>query len=227
MRFYDRFLKGVKPTVQRPAGRGPDQRRQVARRGQLAPRRRDGLHQPAAAGHLHRRRPGRRHQPRLRRRLDDLPAAAPRRAPGRLRQGRSSTSPPPCRGANLVVDVYDLDQSGTGPLITRQGYLVRQRRQGHARPLVGRLEGRAGPPDRRPRDRRQRRLVDPRSRPLGDGHGRRRHGDAAVPAPSERTRTIQGDPGTQLAGLPVARRSPFRRRRSRARSRPPSRCLRR
>ena len=28
--------------------------------------------------------------------------------------------------ANLVVDVYDLDESGTGPLITRQGFLVRQ-----------------------------------------------------------------------------------------------------
>lgn len=27
--------------------------------------------------------------------------------------------------ANLVVDVYDLDQNGTGPLITRQGHLVR------------------------------------------------------------------------------------------------------
>ncbi len=29
-------------------------------------------------------------------------------------------------GSNLVVDVYDLDQAGTGPLITRQGYLVRE-----------------------------------------------------------------------------------------------------
>ena len=27
--------------------------------------------------------------------------------------------------ANLVVDVYDLDGNGTGPLITRQGHLVR------------------------------------------------------------------------------------------------------
>ena len=27
--------------------------------------------------------------------------------------------------ANLVVDVYDLDESGTGPLITRQGFLAR------------------------------------------------------------------------------------------------------
>jgi hypothetical protein len=27
--------------------------------------------------------------------------------------------------ANLVVDVYDLDAGGRGPLITRQGYLVR------------------------------------------------------------------------------------------------------
>jgi hypothetical protein len=27
--------------------------------------------------------------------------------------------------ANLVVDVYDLDENGTGPLITRQGFLAR------------------------------------------------------------------------------------------------------
>jgi predicted acyl esterase len=27
--------------------------------------------------------------------------------------------------ANLVVDVYDLDQDGTGPLVTRQGFLAR------------------------------------------------------------------------------------------------------
>jgi hypothetical protein len=27
--------------------------------------------------------------------------------------------------ANLVVDVYDLDENGSGPLITRQGYLIR------------------------------------------------------------------------------------------------------
>ena len=27
--------------------------------------------------------------------------------------------------ANLVVDVYDLDASGAGPLITRQGHLIR------------------------------------------------------------------------------------------------------
>jgi uncharacterized protein len=33
-----------------------------------------------------------------------------------------STSLP---NANLVLDVYDLDASGTGPLITRQGHLVR------------------------------------------------------------------------------------------------------
>ena len=26
--------------------------------------------------------------------------------------------------ANLVVDVYELDESGTGPLITRQGFLA-------------------------------------------------------------------------------------------------------
>jgi hypothetical protein len=27
--------------------------------------------------------------------------------------------------ANLVVDVYDLDEFGIGPLITRQGFLAR------------------------------------------------------------------------------------------------------
>jgi hypothetical protein len=29
------------------------------------------------------------------------------------------------RDANLVVDVYDLDEKGEGPLITRQGFLAR------------------------------------------------------------------------------------------------------
>ena len=31
----------------------------------------------------------------------------------------------PLLNANLVVDVYDLDPSGHGPLITRQGHLIR------------------------------------------------------------------------------------------------------
>ena len=35
---------------------------------------------------------------------------------------RASTTLP---NANLVVDVYDLDGNGTGPLISRQGHLVR------------------------------------------------------------------------------------------------------
>ena len=40
---------------------------------------------------------------------------------GRVNVDVSSTMP----RANLVVDVYDLDANGTGPLITRQGHMVR------------------------------------------------------------------------------------------------------
>ena len=100
--------------------------------------------------------------------------------------------------SNLVVDVYDLDKDGTGPLITRQGHLVRNN---------GTL------------------TLDLWSAdwklPAGHRIGVRitdANGDWWIHAPTlqdvtvhsaevtlpflrnKRTKTIQGDPGTQLAG---------------------------
>ena len=82
--------------------------------------------------------------------------------------------------ANLVVDVYDLDEYGIGPLVTRQGFLARSERREDARPMVGRLEDPGRPPDRRASDRRQRGLVDPHAA-VRHGRGGGRLGDAAVP----------------------------------------------
>ena len=150
MRFYDQFLKGEKPAVTGPADRRPDQRRQVALGGQPG-RRADAktLHQRAEAGTY----------------TDDGRAAAT--GPGAekgvwtispplkldahavgLGQRSSSTSVPGAP-SDLVVDVYDLDKNGTGPLITRQGHLIRENGPIVAATLVGRLEDQGGPPHRR------------------------------------------------------------------------------
>ena len=61
MRFYDHYLQGGAPTPQRPAGRGRDERRQVARRGAVAAGRRVGRDR-AEARHVHRRRQEQRHR---------------------------------------------------------------------------------------------------------------------------------------------------------------------
>ena len=59
-----------------------------------------------------------------------------------------------------MVDVYDLDGNGTGPLITRQGHLIRNAGDPDpARPVVGGLEARGRAPHRRARDRQQPGLV--------------------------------------------------------------------
>ena len=50
-----------------------------------------------------------------------LPHAAHLAGSGKAIVDVATTRP----NANLVVDVYDLDESGTGPLITRQGFLAR------------------------------------------------------------------------------------------------------
>ena len=100
--------------------------------------------------------------------------------------------------ANLVVDVYDLDANGTGPLITRQGHLICASGADPARPLVGRLE------DRRPATGSRVRVTDANTdwwlhaptKQTVTVHGGSDH--AAVPAPAPRTATIEGDPGTQL-----------------------------
>ncbi len=94
MRFYDQYLKGTAPGGPGPADRRADQRRQVARRAELAARRQRGLHDAAAAGHLQRRRLGQRDGVRRRRRLDDLAARCPTTPTTRAPARRSSTSPP-------------------------------------------------------------------------------------------------------------------------------------
>ena len=149
MRFYDRFLKGADAGGRGPDDRGPDQRRHAG-----APRRRG-------------RRPTR---PATRARCAPAPTptTAPRARPARARPTGVWTISPPLPHdvhlagsgravvdvsttlprANLVVDVYDLDENGRGPLITRQGHLIRSSGADHARPLVGRLEARRRPPDR-------------------------------------------------------------------------------
>ena len=125
MRFYDRFLKGATPTVARPADRGPDQRRQVARRAAVAARRRGELHEPLRAGTLHRRRHGQRDAATTPDGVwtisPPLPHAAHLAGSGKAIVDVATTLP----NANLVVDVYDLDENGIGPLITRQGHLIR------------------------------------------------------------------------------------------------------
>ena len=147
MRFYDRFLKGADADGRRPADRGPDQRRHVARRGSSwPPADSTALHDAAARRHLHRRR----HRQRDRRRRR-------RRASGRSRRRCRTTSTWRAPGSATVdvsthaaatptscVDVYDLDASGTGPLITRQGHLIRTQRPDR-RSTSGRRTGRSRP----------------------------------------------------------------------------------
>ena len=111
--------------------------------------------------------------------------------------------------ANLAVDVYDLDANGTGPLITRQGHLVRERGQllDPARAVVGRLEARSRSSHRRARDRQQPGLVAAGGADAADGHGQGRIGDAALPAlPAHADHP--GRPRHPARGLPRATPSP-------------------
>ena len=101
--------------------------------------------------------------------------------------------------ANLVVDVYDLDQNGNGPLITRQGFLARSSRRAR-RWTCGRPTGRS------PRATASRcRVTDANDdwwihAPLLDDV-KVVGGSVTLPfLAKQRTQTIQGDPGTQLAG---------------------------
>ena len=103
-----------------------------------------------------------------------------------------------CRDANLVLDVYDLDANGTGPLITRQGHLVRSQRPGQPRPVVGGLEVKAG--HRIARQASTDSNADwwvhvPTKQTVTVGGG-----SISLPflPPARATGTIQGDPGTQL-----------------------------
>ena len=102
--------------------------------------------------------------------------------------------------ANLVVDVYDLDEYGIGPLITRQGFLARSSGEKTLDLWSADWKLPAGPPDRRARDRRQRGLVDPHAA-VRQRRGRRRLRDAAVPRQAAHG-DDPGRPGHAARGLP-------------------------
>ena len=124
MRFYDRFLKGTTPTVEDPP---------VAVQTNDGKWRAEDVWPPADAVRLT--------SPlRTGTYTDDgngsvtggetdgiwtisprLPHDAHLAGSGRVIVDVATTRP----NANLVVDVYDLDEFGIGPLITRQGFLVR------------------------------------------------------------------------------------------------------
>jgi predicted acyl esterase len=121
MRFYDRFLKGVKPTVRDP---------RIAVQTNDGKWRAEASWPPAdASGYT----------------SDLLPGTYSDDGSGSITDpdGVWTISPPlpydvhlsgsgqvnldvssPAPRSNLVVDVYDLDAHGTGPLITRQGHLI-------------------------------------------------------------------------------------------------------
>jgi predicted acyl esterase len=103
--------------------------------------------------------------------------------------------------ANLAVDVYDLDAAGTGPLITRQGHLVRTPGASSIRLELWSADWRLTAGHRigvRVTDNNQDwwLLASPTLQTVTVTGG-----TVALPfLRYRRTQTIQGDPGTQLAG---------------------------
>jgi hypothetical protein len=132
-RFFD-YINGAKllPQGRHRAGhvsgeRGRDQRRHVARGGQLAAGRLHVRRHHAQPRCLRRRRAEQRHG-RGRRaqrpgRLDDLAALDRGRAPRRRAEGQRRRGSAP-GDANLVVDVYDIDSGRNATLISRGAYLL-------------------------------------------------------------------------------------------------------
>jgi uncharacterized protein len=124
MRFYDRFLKGITPKVKDP---------QIAVQTNDGKWRGEAVWPPAdAVGYTSSLRPGS---------YTDDGDGAP--TGDGAEEGVWTISPPlpndahlsgsgkvtvdvssPLPRSNLVVDVYDLDETGTGPLITRQGHMI-------------------------------------------------------------------------------------------------------
>jgi predicted acyl esterase len=100
--------------------------------------------------------------------------------------------------ANLVVDVYDLDESGTGPLITRQGFLARS--SGEKTLHLWSADWKLAAGHRiaiRVTDANSDWWIHTPSLATVDVVG----GSASLPFLAyTRPDTIQGDPGTQLAG---------------------------
>jgi pimeloyl-ACP methyl ester carboxylesterase len=124
MRFYDRFLKGTTPTVEDPQFAVQTNDGKWRAEQQWPPADSTPYTSPLRAGTY----------------TDDgqgdatggdadgvwtiskpLPYAAHLSGSGTALVDVATTRP----DANLVVDVYDLDENGTGPLVTRQGFLAR------------------------------------------------------------------------------------------------------
>jgi len=122
MRFYDQFLKGVKPSVKDPM---------IAVQTNDGTWRGEDVWPPTdAAGYTSSLRAGS-YTDEADGTVTDpdgvwtisppLPYDAHLSGSGRATVDVSTTLP----RANLVVDVYDLDRTGTGPLITRQAHMIR------------------------------------------------------------------------------------------------------
>ena len=126
MRFYDRFLKGVKPRVQDPKwaiqtndGKwfAEDSWKPASARA-FTSTLRSGTYADDAGGNA----TGSGADEGLWTISKPLANEAHLAGSGRVTLDVTKSLP---TAANLVVDVYDLDAQGTGPLITRQGHLVR------------------------------------------------------------------------------------------------------
>ena len=197
MRFYDRFLKGDTPSVTDPQFAVQTNDGKWRAEDQWPPA--DAVNYtsacvPAATTTTERAR---------------RPATTPQ-ACGRSRRACSTTPTWPGSGkaivdvattrpnANLVVDVYDLDEYGIGPLVTRQGFLVRSSGEKTLDLWSADWKFPAGHRIARAGHGRERGLVGAHAA-VRHRQGGRRLRDAALPhihAPD----TIQGDPGTQLEG---------------------------
>ena len=203
MRFYDRFLKGVEPSVQDPKWaiqtndgkwyaedswkpRAPATSPPRSRTGGYT----DDISGPATGSGA---------EEGLWTISKPLADEAHLAGSGKVELDVSKTLP---TAANLVVDVYDLDAAGTGPLITRQGHLVRQ---------DGKLSLDLWSADWKMAEghRIGVRVTDANDDwwvhtgvPVGQTVTVK-SGSVTLPFQTEaRTRLIQGDPGVQLGGLP-------------------------
>jgi uncharacterized protein len=198
MRFYDRFLKGTTPAVQDPP---------IAVQTNDGTWRAESTWPPAdAKGYTTTLRSGT---------YDDdgsgsatqtsdtsgvwtisprLPYAAHLSGSARAVVDVATTRP----NANLVVDVYDLDEYGIGPLITRQGFLARS--SGEKTLDLWSADWKLAPGHRiavRVTDANEDWWIHTPLFDTVDVVG----GSITLPFLARaRTKTIQGDPGTQLAG---------------------------
>ncbi|HEX7300942.1 MAG TPA: CocE/NonD family hydrolase [Solirubrobacteraceae bacterium] len=198
MRFYDRFLKGVAPTVQDPQiavqtndgkWRAEQSWPPVDAKGYTSPLR-AGSYTDDGSGSA----TGTSDTDGVWTISPALPYAAHLSGSGRAIVDVATTRP----NANLVVDVYDLDQYGIGPLITRQGFLARSSGEKTLDLWSADWKLAAG-------HRIAVRVTDANEdwwihTPLFDTV-KVVGGSVTLPFLTyQRTRTIQGDPGTQLAG---------------------------